>query len=484
MFAPGYHRKFILLSILFWPLLVRAENSRPAGLITLTLNATEISRQLLHAQLSLPVDSPVVTGKYYRNVKLVESAPASEMDIVADSPDALGLPAEKITQYQRLVAEAAALLGATHYLHYHFLVALAETIFHDGIEHHESSLNTATENAFTDKDLLATESDLLPHEFVHSWNGKYRRPASLTTLDFQKPMLDDMLWVYEGLTEYLGSCVLTARSGLRNGVLSREWLAERAAQLEHRSGRTWRSLQDTVDYASRLYAAPREWEDRRRGVDFYPEGVLLWLEADTIIRQRTGGSKSLDDFCHLFHGGQSGGPTVKTYTFDEVVSDLNQVCPFDWGSFWLQRLNSRSPHAPLGGIEAGGWSLTYTDQPNEVIKTRDKREKQTDESVSIGLLVKEAGTVLDVLAGTPVDGAKLAPGMKIVAVNSRTYNPERLEEAIKTSAQTRGIDLLVNNSDYFETLHLNYGGGLRFPHLLRNSAKPDLLSEILEPRAR
>jgi predicted metalloprotease with PDZ domain len=628
MFASGYHRKFILLSILFWPLLVRAENGRPGGPITLTLNATEISRQLLHAQLSLPVnpgpltlaypkwipgdhaptgpidslvglklwanglplawhrdlvelylihcdvpagvsqldisldyvvptetegdsgsrsstallglinwnqvllyptgfntddltieaklrlpdewqfgtalpiaergtiirfqpvslttlvDSPVVTGKYYRNVKLVESAPTSEMDIVADSPGGLALPAEKITQYRRLVAEAAALFGATHYLHYHFLVALAENIFHDGIEHHESSLNTATENAFTDKDLLATESDLLPHEFVHSWNGKYRRPASLTTPDFQKPMLDDMLWVYEGLTEYLGGCVLTARSGLRNRDLSREWLAEQAAQLEHCSGRTWRSLQDTADYASRLYAAPHEWEDRRRGVDFYPEGVLLWLEADTIIRQRTAASKSLDDFCHLFHGGQSGGPTVKTYTFDEVVTDLNQVCPFDWRSFWLQRLNSLSPHAPLAGIEAGGWGLTYTDQTNEVIKTRDKREKQTDERFSIGLMVKEDGAVIDVLAGTPADGAKLAPGMKIVAVNSRTYNPERLEEAIRTSAQTGGVDLLVNSSDYFETVHLNYSGGLRFPHLERNSAKPDLLSEIFEPRAR
>ena len=167
-----------------------------------------------------------------------------------------------------------------------------------------------------------------------------------------------------------------------------------------------------------------------------------------------------------------------------MVSDLNQVCPFDWGSFWLQRLNSRSPHAPLGGIEAGGWSLTYTDQPNEVIKTRDKREKQTDESVSIGLLVKEDGTVLDVLAGTPVDGAKLAPGMKIVAVNSRTYNPERLEEAIKDSVHAGGVDLLVNSSDYFEISHLTYAGGLRFPHLERDPAKPDLLSEILKARAR
>lgn len=433
--------------------------------------------------LATLVDSPVVTGKYYRNVKLAESAPTNEMDIVADSPGALALPEEKIAQYRRLVAEAAALFGATHYLHYHFLVALAEGIFHDGIEHHESSQNTMTENAFTDKDLLAAESDLLPHEFVHSWNGKHRRPASLTTSDFQKPMLDDMLWVYEGLTEYLGSCVLTARSGLRTADVSREWLAEQAAQLEHRSGRTWRSLQDTADYASRLYGAPREWLDRRRDVDFYPEGVLLWLEADTIIQQRTNGVRTLDDFCHLFHGGQSGGPTVKTYTFEEVVDDLNQVCPFDWRSFWLQRLNSLSPHAPLAGIEGGGWKLSYTDQPNEVIKVRDKREKQIDERYSLGLVVKEDGNIIDVLAGTSADAAKLAPAMKIVAVNSRTFTPEKLEDAIRTSAQTGGIDLLVNSSDYYQTLHLNYSGGLRFPHLERDAATPDLISGILKPRA-
>jgi predicted metalloprotease with PDZ domain len=468
-------------------LIVEAKLRLPEGWQFGTALSVAERGQMIHFEpvsLTTLVDSPVITGKYYRNIKLAESAPTSEMDIVADSSRALALPEEKITQYRALVAEAAALFGASHYLHYHFLVALAENIFHDGIEHHESSLNTVTENAFTDKDLLAVESDLLPHEFVHSWNGKYRRPASLTTSDFQKPMLDDMLWVYEGLTEYLGSCVLTARSGLRSGDLTREWLAEQSSQLEHRSGRTWRSLQDTADYASRLYGAPREWGDRRRDVDFYPEGVLLWLEADTIIRQQTHDSKSLDDFCHLFHGGQTGAPTVKTYTFDEVVTDLNQVCPFDWRSFWRQRLNSLSPHAPLAGIEAGGWKLAYTDQPNEVVKTRDKREKQTDERYSIGLIVKEDGTVIDVLAGTPADIAKLAPGMKIVAVNSRTYNSERLEEAIKDSVHAGGVDLLVNSSDYFEISRLTYAGGLRFPHLERDPAKPDLLSEILKARAR
>jgi predicted metalloprotease with PDZ domain len=429
------------------------------------------------------VDSPVVTGKYYRNVRLIETAPTSEIDIVADSPGALALPDDKIEQYRKLTLEAAMLFGSTHYLHYHFLVALSENIFHDGLEHHESSLNTMPENGFTDKELLGTESDLLPHEFVHSWNGKYRRPASLTIPNFQKPMLDDMLWVYEGLTEYLGSCILTARSGLRTVDLTREWIARSAAILDSRSGRTWRSVQDTADSASLLYPAPREWVDRRRYVDFYPEGVLLWLAADTLIAKQTGNSKSLDDFCRLFYGGQSGPPAVKTYTVDEVVADLNQICPFDWRSFWTQRLNSLSARAPLAGIEAAGWKLVYTDQPNAAVKVRNRLGKQIDERYSIGLVVKEDGTVLDVLAGMPADAAKLASGMKIVAVNSRKYNSERLEEAIKETVQTGGIDLLLNNSDYFETLHVNYSGGPHFPHLERDSAKPDLLSEILRPHA-
>jgi predicted metalloprotease with PDZ domain len=218
-------------------------------------------------------------------------------------------------------------------------------------------------------------------------------------------------------------------------------------------------------------------------VDFYAEGVLLWLEADTLIRQRTGGASSLDDFCHLFHGGQSGAPAVKTYTFDEVVSDLNQVCPLDWQSFWTERLNSHSPQPPLAGIAAGGWKLTYTDQPNEITKVHDKREKEIDERYSIGLIVKEDSTLVDVLAGTPADAAKLAPAMKIVAVNSRTFTPEKLQQAIRETTQTGGIDLLVNSSDYYQTLHVEYGGGLRYPHLERDSAKPDLISEILKPHA-
>jgi predicted metalloprotease with PDZ domain len=436
--------------------------------------------------LTTLADSPLVTGRYYRRIPLATTAPTDEMDIVADSAEALELPAEKVTQYQHLVTEAGALFGATHYEHYHFLVSLSDQTFHDGIEHHESSLNAAPEDYFTDKDQLDTSSDLLPHEFVHSWNGKYRRPADLTTADFQKPMLDDLLWVYEGLTEYLGSFVLTARSGLRSPELTRDWLALTAAELDNRSGRQWRSLQDTTDDASRLYSAAEQWEDRRRGVDFYPEGVLLWLEADTIIRQQTNGQRSLDDFCHAFHGGQSGPPMVKTYTFDEVVQTLNTVAPYDWRKFWVDRLNSTSPRAPLGGVEASGWRLVYSEKRNLPLDVIAKTKKRSDERFSIGLLLDDDGTIVDVLAHSSADLAKMAPSMKIIAVNSRSFSVERLQEAIKAAAQPNAgpIELIVIDSDYFETIHLDYHGGLRYPHLERNDSRPDLLAAILTPHAK
>jgi len=436
--------------------------------------------------LTTLADSPLVAGVNYRHIQLADSAPTNELDIVADSPQALELPAEKVTQYQHLVAEAAALFSATHYQHYHFLVALSDQTFHDGIEHHESSLNAAGEDYFTDKDELDAASDLLPHEFVHSWNGKYRRPADLATPDFQKPMLDDLLWVYEGLTEYLGSFLLTARSGLRTPELTREWLASYAADLNTKSGRQWRSLQDTADDASRLYPAPDEWQDRRRAVDFYPEGVLLWLEADSIIREQTNGQHSLDDFCHAFHGGQSGPPTLKTYTSDEVFQTLNTVAPYDWRKFWQDRLTSHSPHAPLNGIETGGWRLVYSDKRNLPMDVAAKEKKRCNERFSIGLLLDNDGGIVDVVANSPADVAKLGPSMKIVAVNSRTFSVDRLREAIKAAAEPGAdpIELIVTNSDYYQTVHIDYHGGLRYPHLERNEARPDLLGAIIAPHAR
>lgn len=442
--------------------------------------------QFKPVSLTTLVDSPVVMGVHYRNIALTEGStnPSSEMDIVADSAAALELPDEKIAQYRQLITQAKALFGATHYTHYHFLCTLSDSTFHDGIEHHESSLNTMPENGFTDKDVLERAQDLLPHEYVHSWNGKYRRPADLATPDFQQPMKNDLLWVYEGLTEYLGSFVLTARSGLRDVEMSREYLAGIAAQLDQASGRTWRPLQDTADNASFLYDSPKQWRDRRRYVDFYPEGVLLWLEADALIREKTNGGKSLDDFCHAFHGGESGGPMLKTYVADDVMNALNDVVPNDWRSFWTERLNAVSTRAPMKGIESTGWRVIYNDQPNHVLETLAKQEKATDAWFSLGLEIGDDSTIVDVRGNSPADAAKLAPGMKIIAVNSRSYSADRLKEAIGEAAQGSKppVELLVNNADYFQTFKLDYHDGPRYPHLERDPSRPDLLSEILKPR--
>ena len=437
--------------------------------------------------LTTLVDSPVVAGAFYRNILLTDPAarPSNQMDLVADSAAALALPDDEIARYKQLVAEAATLYGGTHYLHYHFLVALSEHIFHSGIEHHESSLNTLPERAFIDKDERTSESDLLPHEFTHSWNGKYRRPASLTTPDFQVPMQDDLLWVYEGLTEYAGSYVLTARAGLMDAEWSHDSLASTAANMDHRSGRTWRNLQDTATAASFLYDSPKEWSNLRRSVDFYREGVLLWLEIDTTIRQQTNGAKSIDDFCHAFHGGQSGPPTVVTYTFDDVVNGLNAVTPYDWRGLLRERLDSLAPHAPLGGLERAGWRLVYNDQPNKIDAAGDEENKTTDLRYSLGFALNEDGTVIDVIGDSPAAAAGIGPSMKLVAVNERAWTPKILKQAL-TDAKAAGsapIELLTVNDDYYRAYHLDYHGGERYPHLERDASKPDLLESICAPHA-
>ena len=267
-------------------------------------------------------------------------------------------PPEVWDHYKSLVEQAQKLFGAHHYRDYHFLYTLSDHVAHFGLEHHESDDSRVDERALVDDTARKESASLLPHEYVHSWNGKYRRPADLATPDYQETMQDDLLWVYEGLTNYLGF-VLTARSGLLTADQDRDDLALTAAALDHLPGREWRNLQDTADAAPQLYFSPEAWHSLRRGTDFYAEDTLNWLWVDVIIRQQTKGAKSIDDFCKLFHGAPSSGPMLKTYTFDDVVNTLNQVAPYDWRGFWTERLTNHGPGAPLGGIEGSGWKVIY-----------------------------------------------------------------------------------------------------------------------------
>src|SRR5580693_4161123 len=445
--------------------------------------ASQSGNEIHFASTSLTtlVDSPVITGEFLKVVPLAQDPP-TEMDIAADSAAALDAPQEAWDHYKNLVDQAQKLFGAHHYRDYHFLYTLSDHVAHFGLEHHESDDSRVDERALVDDTSRKMSASLLPHEYVHSWNGKYRRPADLATPDYQQPMQDDLLWVYEGLTNYLGF-VLTARSGLLSADQARDDLALTAAALDHTPGRAWRNLQDTADAAPQLYFTPESWHSWRRSTDFYDEDTLNWLWVDVIIRQQSKGAKTIDDFCQLFHGSPSTGPMVKTYTFDDVVSALNQVVAYDWRSFWTERLSNHGPGAPLGGIEGSGWKLTYDETQSEMERGVEANWHAVDAAFSIGLELREDGTIIDTIEGMPAALAGIGPGMMLVAVNGHKYSPEVLRDALKAGKTgTAPLELLIENTDYYKTYQLDYHGGERYPHLVRDESKPDLLSEIYKPK--
>jgi predicted metalloprotease with PDZ domain len=431
--------------------------------------------------LTTLVDSPVITGEFLKVVPLAQD-PLTEMDIAADSAAALEAPQETWDRYRSLVDQAQKLFGAHHYRDYHFLYTLSDHVAHFGLEHHESDDSRVDERALVDEASRKMSAGLLPHEYVHSWNGKFRRPADLATPDYQQPMQDDLLWVYEGLTNYLGF-VLTARSGLLTPEQDRDDLAITAASLDHTPGREWRNLQDTADAAPQLYFSPRAWESWRRSTDFYSEDTLNWLGVDVILRQQSKGARTIDDFCKLFHGAPSTAPMVKTYTFDDVVAALNQIVPYDWRAFWIERLTSHGPGAPLGGIEGSGWKVVYDETPSEMMGGIAGMYHFVPAALSLGLVLNDDGLISDTTEGMPAAKAGIGPGMKLLAVNGRRFSTEILRDAIKAAKQSSTpIDVLVENSDYYKTYRINYHDGEKYPHLVRDDSKPDLLTEILKAK--
>ncbi len=431
------------------------------------------------------VDSPLIAGAIYRQVQLSKpgETPLHVIDMVGESEASVEITDKDLASYKQLVAETGKLFGARHYEKYHFLLTLSDQTAHHGLEHHESSDNGTSEEVFSDSDKHNLEADLLPHEFVHSWNGKYRRPAGLVTPNYQEPMKGDLLWVYEGLTDYLGD-ILSARIGLRSPEQWRENAAYTAAMLDHRAGRTWRPLQDTATSVQLLYGSVPEWSNWRRTADYYPEGFLIWLEVDTLIRQQTHGQKSLNDFCWLFYGGASGPPLVVPYKFEDVVTALNQVTPYDWAGLLRQRLDAKSAHAPLGGIENGGWKLVYTEEKNTTMQSREKTSESLDLSFSLGMIISKEGALLDVIPGSPAYAAGAGAGMKLLGVNGRKYSKDVMRTALRRSVNSQQpIALLVENGEYYSTLQVDYHEGIRYPHLVRNEGQPDLLDEIIKPIA-
>jgi predicted metalloprotease with PDZ domain len=432
-------------------------------------------------------DSPIITGQYFHEYPLAPTiTPKHFLDVASDYPEDANLRPAVLAEVANLVREADALYASHHYNVYHFLLTLSDVAGGEGLEHGQSSDNGVGEKGFADDAHELRESDLLSHEFTHSWNGKYRRPVGLYQPDFATPQQGALLWVYEGMTQYLGN-VLAARSGLKTQAQYRDILALTAADLDYTRGRDWRPTEDTAVAASILRENSLTWSNWRRGQDYYFEGEVLWLDADTLIRKMTHNKKSLDDFEKIFLGkGGNTDPLIVPYTFDELVKDLNEVVPYDWGTFLYDHVDKINLRADVAGIEQGGYKLVYKDKPNpseRILATSDgPRRGGLDCWYSIGLRIGSDGGIVDVLWNGPADKARLAPGEKIIAVDGQIFSTEALQDAIRRAkGSTEPIHLIVQADSFVNTAEIDYHDGERYPALERVNGTPDYLDDIIKP---
>jgi predicted metalloprotease with PDZ domain len=427
------------------------------------------------------IDSPVYAGRYASRLDLDPgSAVPVHLDLFADRLELLAVKPEQLQAYRNLVQQAYKLYGSHHYAHYDFLYSLSDQIHQQGLEHHQSSENGSEPDSFTEWDKNASDRDLLAHEFTHSWNGKFRRPADLWTPNYNVPMQDSLLWVYEGQTQYWGE-VLAARSGLWTKQQALDALAQTAAYYEQQAGRRWRALQDTTNDEIINPRRPMSWRDWQRYEDYYDEGRLIWLEVDTLIRERSQGKRSLDDFARAFFGIDDGSLVTVAYSFADVVKALNAVEPYDWSAFLRERLDAVARPAPLEGLRRGGYKLVYTDTPGELEKASDLERKRVSLRYSIGIVIDDKdGTVLQVAWDSAAFKAKLTESAQILAVNGAAYGAEVLKDAIRSAKGTAlPIELIVKTGDRYRVVAIDYHDGLRYPHLERDAAVPARLDEIL-----
>jgi predicted metalloprotease with PDZ domain len=435
------------------------------------------------AALNLLVDSPLDMGRYYRHVTLWSGEGTEQvLDAFADAPQDLDFPSSLIDAYKNMTPEALALYGSRHWNVYHSLLTLSDAIGFEGIEHHQSSDNRAPADFMTNPVWQLTAGDLLTHEFSHSWNGKYRRPFDLWQPNFQIPEHTELLWVYEGMNQYLGD-LLSFRMGIRTPSKYPEYLASIYARMDAESGRETTPLIDLTTGAPYYYAARGPWSNLRRTAgDFYTEGELIWLDADTIIREDSHGHKSLDDFLHLYSAPALTGPITKPYTRAEVEHLLNDVQPYDWHAFFERYVYSVSPHPPNGELARAGWRLVWNEHPNEFIAARDRARHTDDESFGVGLFTDDKGKILAVTQGSAAWNAGLGPDMTILAVGGQTFSPEALHYLLREAERASGsIPFVVEQDGWVNTYEVSYHGGLRYPHLERIPGTPDMLAQIMAP---
>jgi len=446
-------------------------------------SASESPISFQTVSLELLVDSPLLAGRYFREVAVApEITPKHYLDMVADKSESLEISQVHIDQFSNLVRQTGPLFQSRHYNSFRMLVTLSDHISGGAFDHHQSLDNRRAANFLTSERSLTLYGNFIAHDFAHSWNGNYRCPVGLVTPNYQVPIDTSGLWVYEGLTDYL-SAVLAVRSGIWTREQFLDQFAEIAAKFDHRPGKTWRDLQDTATMAPILWSVDgsRGYESwRLGGFDFYGEGELVWLEVDTIIRNKTGGKKSLDDFLALFYGQERDTrPKVVPFTFEQLVKALNTVAPNDWVAFFTQRLHELTPTAPLGGITGGGYRVVYRDTPSAW--TALKGDK--DFAYSIGMDVRPDGTISDVHIGSPAQTAGFGPGMKLLTINQHPFSIDGLQQAIRDAkSATAPIECTVDNSGVVTTLALSYHDGQQYPVLERIPGTEDRLLEIAAPR--
>ncbi len=429
------------------------------------------------------VDSPFYAGRYSARIDLApgDKVPV-HLNVFADKPQDLVMTPEQLAKHRALVAQAKLLYGAQHYGHYDFLFALSGQLGGIGLEHHQSSEDGVDRDYFSDWDKTTADRDLLPHEYTHSWNGKFRRPADLWAPNFNVPERDSLLWVYEGQTQFWGQ-VLAARSGLWSKEEALDAIALDADEMVREVGRAWRPLEDTTNDPIINERRPQSWHSWERQEDYYTEGLLIWLDADTLIRQTTHGQKSLGDFAHAFFGIEDGSFVTHPYKFEDVVAALNGVMPYDWAGFLRTRLDRRGGTAPLDGITRGGYKLVYNDTRSDFLKSAESRRNAHDFSDSVGLIVGKGGTIGSVIWDSAAYKAGLVKGGKVLALDGLAYDEDNtFSDAIKLAhTDHKPIEVLVQDDLHFRMVQIPYFDGLRYPHLERVAGTPALLDDLLTP---
>jgi predicted metalloprotease with PDZ domain len=445
---------------------------RPASTVGDTVTYQTVDYETL-------VDSPVFAGLYFRKEDLGNNV---SLNIVADSPKNLEAKPVHIEAHKKLVDQAIKVFGTRQFDHYDFLLALTDKMGGIGLEHHRSSENGVNPEYFTDWDSGPGRRNLLPHELVHSWDGKHRRPLGQKVNDYATPVVNDLLWVYEGQTQFWGF-VLGARSGLFSKQETLDAYASIAAGLNLSRGRDWRSLDDTTNDPVISARRPKGWSSWQRSEDYYNEGMLVWLEVDAIMRAKTGGAKGIDNFARLFFGTKEGDYSANHYDFNDLVSALNATVPYDWAGFLNQRLTEKAAGAPLNGLVNGGYRLTFGDEPTAFLKNAEKNGKFINLQYSLGINIGKAGKITAVTWDGPIFNAGIVVGSEILAVNGKAYTDDVIKDAIKAAKGGKDpIKLIIKSGDRVRDIAVQYNGGPRYPKLEKIGTTDGSLDKLLAPR--